>query len=334
MVQVAVMGAGSWGTTVAKVFADANNGVSLWARRQEIADDVATNHRNSAYLPDIVLPESVMGTSDPAEALEGAEIVVLGVPSQSLRENLSQWKDLLPRDASVVSLAKGIEHSSGLRMSQLIAEVADIETDRVAVLTGPNLAKEVAQGQPAATVVACENTDRAQLIQAAVAAPYLRPYTNTDVVGCEIAGTCKNVIALASGIAAGMGYGSNTAATVITRGLAETTRLALELGADPRTLAGLAGMGDLVATCTSPLSRNRTFGEQLALGKSPDEAAKATKGQVAEGVVSSQSVQELAKANGVDVPITDAVVGVCHHGADVKEAMLGLLGRSRKAEVS
>lgn len=334
MVQVAVMGAGSWGTTVAKVFADANNGVALWARREEIAKDVRSNHRNSAYLPNIELPESITGTSNPAEALKDAEIVVLGVPSQSLRENLSDWKNLIPRDASVVSLAKGIEYSTGLRMSELIADVAGIESDRVAVLTGPNLAKEVAQGQPAATVVACENTDRAQFIQAAVAAPYLRPYTNTDVVGCEIAGTCKNVIALASGIAAGMGYGSNTAATVITRGLVETTRLALELGADPRTLAGLAGMGDLVATCTSPLSRNRSFGEQLALGKTPEEAARETRGQVAEGVVSSQSVQDLARKNNVDVPITDAVVGVCHHGAEVKKAMLGLLGRSRKAEVS
>lgn len=334
MVQVAVMGAGSWGTTVAKVFADANNGVRLWARRAEIAEDIRTNHRNSAYLGDVELPESVDGTSDPGEALSGADIVVLGVPSQSLRDNLSQWRDLIPASAPVVSLAKGIEHSTGMRMSQLIADVADIPSDRVAVLTGPNLAKEIAQGQPAATVVACENMDRAQLIQAAVAAPYFRPYTNTDVIGCEIAGTCKNVIALASGIAAGMGYGSNTAATVITRGLAETTRLALELGADPRTLAGLAGMGDLVATCTSPLSRNRTFGERLAKGETPEEAAKATKGQVAEGVVSSQSVQQIARDHGVDMPITDAVVGVCHEGADVTEAMMGLLGRSRKAEVN
>ena len=254
MVQVAVMGAGSWGTTVAKVFADAGNEVRLWARRAEVADDVRDNHRNSAYLGDIELPAAMTGTTDPAEALNGAEIVVLGVPSQSLRENLQNWKDLIGPDASLVSLAKGIEHSSGLRMSQLISEVADVPSERVAVLTGPNLAREVAQGQPAATVVACTDMDRAKLIQAAVAAPYFRPYTNTDVIGCEIAGTCKNVIALAAGIAAGMGFGDNTAATVITRGLAETTRLALEVGADARTLSGLAGMGDLVATCTSTLS--------------------------------------------------------------------------------
>lgn len=332
MVQVAVMGAGSWGTTVAKVFADAGNEVRLWARRAEVADDVRDNHRNSAYLGDIELPDAMTATTDPAEALNGAEIVVLGVPSQSLRENLQNWKELIGPDASLVSLAKGIEHSSGLRMSQLISEVADVPSERVAVLTGPNLAREVAQGQPAATVVACTDMDRAKLIQAAVAAPYFRPYTNTDVIGCEIAGTCKNVIALAAGIAAGMGFGDNTAATVITRGLAETTRLALKVGADARTLSGLAGMGDLVATCTSKLSRNRSFGERLGQGESLEEAAKATKGQVAEGVVSSQSVSELAEKVGVEMPITDAVVGVCHEGADVQQVMMGLLGRSKKAE--
>lgn len=332
MVQVAVMGAGSWGTTVAKVFADAGNEVRLWARRAEVAEDVRDNHRNSAYLGDIELPDAMTATTDPAEALNGAEIVVLGVPSQSLRENLQNWKELIGPDASLVSLAKGIEHSSGLRMSQLISEVADVPSERVAVLTGPNLAREVAQGQPAATVVACTDMDRAKLIQAAVAAPYFRPYTNTDVIGCEIAGTCKNVIALAAGIAAGMGFGDNTAATVITRGLAETTRLALKVGADARTLSGLAGMGDLVATCTSKLSRNRSFGERLGQGESLEEAAKATKGQVAEGVVSSQSVFELAEKVGVEMPITDAVVGVCHEGADVQQVMMGLLGRSKKAE--
>lgn len=326
------MGAGSWGTTVAKVFADAGNEVRLWARRAEVAEDVRDNHRNSAYLGDIELPAAMTGTTDPAEALNGAEIVVLGVPSQSLRENLQNWKDLIGPDASLVSLAKGIEHSSGLRMSQLISEVAEVPSERVAVLTGPNLAREVAQGQPAATVVACTDMDRAKLIQAAVAAPYFRPYTNTDVIGCEIAGTCKNVIALAAGIAAGMGFGDNTAATVITRGLAETTRLALKVGADARTLSGLAGMGDLVATCTSTLSRNRRFGEHLGKGETLEQAAASTKGQVAEGVVSSQSVFELAEKVGVEMPITDAVVGVCHEGADVQQVMMGLLGRSKKAE--
>lgn len=333
MVQVAVMGAGSWGTTVSKAFADAGNQVSLWARREEVAAEIREDHRNSAYLGDIALPEAIYGTSDPEEALSGAEIVVLGVPSQTLRGNLERWRDLIPSDAALVSLAKGIEHSTGMRMSQVIAEVSGADTERVAVLTGPNLAKEIAAGQPAATVVACENMDRAQLIQAAVAAPYLRPYTNTDVVGCEIAGTCKNVIALAAGISAGLGFGDNTAATLITRGLAETTRLALQLGGDQRTLAGLAGMGDLVATCTSSLSRNRTFGLHLAKGASVEEAAEATKGQVAEGVISSLSVSELARDAGVEMPITDAVVDVCHKGATAQSVLQRLLGRSRKSEL-
>ncbi|RAV33275.1 NAD(P)H-dependent glycerol-3-phosphate dehydrogenase [Corynebacterium heidelbergense] len=326
------MGAGSWGTTVAKVFADAGNGVSLWARREEGAADVRERPRNEAYLPGLTLPEAITATTDPEAALEGAEIVVLGVPSQTLRDNLGTWRPHLPPDATLVSLAKGIEHRTGMRMSQVIAEVAGAEAHRVAVLTGPNLAKEVAGEQPAATVVACENMDRAQLVQAAVAAPYFRPYTNTDVVGCEIAGTSKNVIALAAGIAAGMGFGYNTAATVITRGLAETTRLALQLGADARTMAGLAGMGDLVATCTSPLSRNRTFGERLGQGESTQQATEANRGQVAEGVVSSESVLNLATQQGVEMPITQAVVDICHHGASPTDTIRALLGRSRKAE--
>lgn len=332
MVRVAVMGAGSWGTTVAKVFADAGNEVRLWARRAEVAEEINAKRTNSAYLGDIELPQALTATPDPEAAIDSAEIVVLGVPSQTLRDNLTQWKGFIGSDAAVVSLAKGIEHSTGMRMSQVISEVAGIESDRVAVLTGPNLAKEVARGQPAATVVACEDMSRAQLIQAAAAAPYFRPYTNTDVVGCEVAGTSKNVIALAAGIAHGMGFGDNTAATVITRGLAESTRLALSLGADARTMAGLAGMGDLVATCTSPLSRNRRFGVRLGEGATPEEAAKANKGQVAEGVVSCQSIAELAEKNGVEVPIADAMVDVCHRGAPVEEMLQRLLGRSRKSE--
>ncbi|WP_426718273.1 NAD(P)H-dependent glycerol-3-phosphate dehydrogenase [Corynebacterium auriscanis] len=332
MVRVAVMGAGSWGTTVAKVFADAGNEVRLWARRAEVAEEINAKRTNSAYLGDIELPQALTATPDPEAAIDSAEIVVLGVPSQTLRDNLTQWKGFIGTDAAAVSLAKGIEHSTGMRMSQVISEVADIESDRVAVLTGPNLAKEVALGQPAATVVACEDMSRAQLIQAAAAAPYFRPYTNTDVVGCEVAGTSKNVIALAAGIAHGMGFGDNTAATVITRGLAESTRLALSLGADARTMAGLAGMGDLVATCTSPLSRNRRFGVRLGEGATPEQAAKANKGQVAEGVVSCQSIAELAEKNGVEVPIADAMVDVCHRGAPVEEMLQRLLGRSRKSE--
>lgn len=343
MVRIAVMGSGSWGTTVAKVCADAaaasgdapdadNPVVTLWARREEVAAEIREQHTNSSYLPDVILPETITATSDGAEALAGADVVFLGVPSQSLRSNLAGWRDLIGPDATLVSLAKGIEHSTGRRMSQVIAEVAEVDESRVAVLSGPNLAAEVARQQPAASVVACTDTARAKTIQAAMHAPYFRPYTNDDVIGCEVGGTCKNVIALACGMAAGMGMGHNTIASVITRGLAEITRLTVALGGNQRTMAGLAGMGDLVATCNSPLSRNRTFGERLGKGESLDQASAATKGQVAEGVISSMSVEELAVAHGIEMPITREVVKVCHHGGDVDTAIRALMGRSRKAE--
>lgn len=332
VVKVAVMGAGSWGTTLAKVFADAGCRVRLWARRQQVADAINDEHHNPEYLPDIVLPEQLEATHDPAFALSDADIVVLAVPSQTLRGNLAQWTDLLPQNATLVSLAKGIEKGSFLRMSQVITDVTGVDSDRVAVLSGPNLAREIAKEQPAATVIACEDENRAKLVQAALASSYFRPYTNTDVAGCEIGGACKNVIALACGMAAGRGLGENTLATVITRGLAEITRLGVAMGADQRTFAGLAGLGDLVATCSSPLSRNRSFGARLGQGGTLDEAKAATNGQVAEGVMSSQSIFQLANKLGVDMPITQAVYGVCHQGADVGAMVSALMGRSKKAE--
>lgn len=344
MVRVAVMGSGSWGTTVAKVCADTENpadtvdtatgagSVTLWARRAGIAGEINREHTNHTYLPEIDLPATITASTDAAEVLAGADVVFLGVPSQSLRENLEQWRDLIPADATLVSLAKGIEHSTGMRMSEVIAEVADVDPSRVAVLSGPNLAVEVARQQPAASVVACTDDARAKLVQAALATSYFRPYTNDDVIGCEVGGTCKNVIALACGMAAGTGMGHNTVATVITRGLAETTRLTVALGGSERSMAGLAGIGDLVATCNSPLSRNRTFGERLGRGETLEEAGGATKGQVAEGVISSMSVAELAARHGVEMPITAEVVRVCHHGGDVPTAIRELMGRSKKAE--
>ena len=217
-------------------------------------------------------------------------------------------------------------------MSEIIAEVTGASEDRIAVLSGPNLSREIAQEQPAATVIACVNENRAKLVQAACATGYLRPYTNTDVAGCEIGGATKNVIALACGMAAGQGLGDNTLATLITRGLAETTRLGSALGADARTFAGLAGMGDLVATCASPLSRNRTFGAALGQGATMDQARAATKGQVAEGVVSSRSIFQLAAEHSVEMPITQAVYAVCHEGMKVADAIAALMGRSKKAE--
>lgn len=332
MVNVAVMGAGSWGTTLAKVFADAGNMVQLWARRQELAEVITTTHENPDYLPGFRLPEAISATSDAYEALKNADIVVFAVPSQTMRTNLQTWKEMLRADATLLSISKGIETGTYMRMSQIIADVTGASADRIAVLSGPNLAKEIAQEQPAATVIACTDINRAKLIQAACATSYLRPYTNTDVIGCEIGGATKNVIALACGMAAGQGLGENTLATLITRGLAEISRLGVELGADPRTFSGLAGMGDLVATCSSKLSRNRTFGAALGGGASIEEAKASTKGQVAEGVISSASIFELAQQHGVDMPLTQAVFAVCHQDVKVADTIAALMGRSKKSE--
>lgn len=332
MVNVAVMGAGSWGTTLAKVFADAGNTVTLWARRPELAEQIQTTHTNPDYLGDIVLPAAITATPDAAAALENATIVVFAVPSQTMRDNLTDWAPLIPADATLVSISKGVETGTYLRMSEVICQITGAEPSRVAVLSGPNLAREIAEEQPAATVIACVDDNRAKLVQAAVATPYLRPYTNTDVVGVELGGACKNVIALACGMAAGRGLGENTLASLITRGLAEVTRLGAAMGADPSTFAGLAGMGDLVATCTSPLSRNRTFGVRLGEGGTLEEATEATHGQVAEGVISSNSIFQLAEANRVEMPITQAVFAVCHKGLEVSDMVTALMGRSKKSE--
>lgn len=330
-VRAVVMGAGSWGTATAKVLVDAGTDTRIWARRPEVADRINSEHR-SGYLPGIALPEGLRAVSSVEEALDGADIVVCGVPSQSLRPNLADWKPLISPDASLVSLAKGIETSTLLRMTQVIGEVTSFPEEQIAVLSGPNLAREVAEQQPAATVIACVDEARAQLLQNAFSTNYFRPYTNVDVIGCEIGGAVKNVIALACGMASGIGLGQNTLATIITRGLAETIRLGGAVGARIETLAGLAGIGDLVATCSSPLSRNRTFGARLGEGATLAEAQEATNGQVAEGVKSCSSVQALAEKHGVEMPLTAAVNSVCHDGLSVADAISSLLGRSTKPE--
>ncbi|MEU3271634.1 NAD(P)H-dependent glycerol-3-phosphate dehydrogenase [Saccharomonospora sp. NPDC006951] len=331
---VTVLGAGSWGTTFAKVLADAGRDVTMWARRPEVAAEIREEHTNNGYLPGIVLPERVTATDDAALALDGAQAVVLAVPSQSLRANLTAWRSLLPGEAILVSLAKGVELGTLKRMSEVIGEIAGVRSDDVVVVSGPNLAKEIARQQPAAAVFACADHDKAVAVQQASFNSYFRPYTNTDVVGCELGGACKNVIALSCGMAAGLGFGANTMATLITRGLAETARLGSKLGADPLTFAGLAGVGDLVATCASPLSRNRTFGELLGKGETVAMAQQAVGGQVAEGVMSCQSIRELARGVGVDMPITDAMFRVCHEGMNPARVGAELLGRQQKHEWS
>jgi glycerol-3-phosphate dehydrogenase (NAD(P)+) len=331
-VRAAVFGAGTWGTAFAKVLVDAGNDVILWARRPELAKRISAEHENSDYLDGVRLPKSLGATHDALEALHGADLVAFAIPSQSLRENLVAWAPDLPADATLVSLMKGVELGTTKRMSEVIAEVAGAESDRIAVVSGPNLAREIAQEQPTATVVACVDVARAEAVQHACSSAYFRPYTNTDVIGCELGGAVKNVIALACGIAQGMGFGDNTLASLITRGLAETARLGVRLGADPMTFAGLAGLGDLVATCSSPLSRNRSFGERLGQGDSLDEAQEATHGQVAEGVKSCRSVLELAQHHDVDVPITAAVEAVCFRGLTPGEMLERLMSRSMTSE--
>ncbi len=331
MTRAAVLGTGSWGTAFAAVMADAGTDTVLWARRPELAKSVMTSHENPDYLPGVPLPESLRATADAAEALDGADFVVLAIPSQSLRDNLAEWRELIPRDAVVVSLMKGIELGTTKRMSEVIAEVGDIEVERIAVVSGPNLAKEIAQRQPAATVVACSDVEAAERLQVASLTRYFRPYTNTDVVGCELGGAVKNVIALACGMAEGMGFGDNTKASLITRGLAEMSRLGVALGADPLTFAGLAGLGDLSATCTSPLSRNRTVGEQLGRGRTLEEIIGEMR-MVAEGVKSSRSILDLAVKHDVDMPITEQVVHVVHDGMTPKDMLRNLMARDAKAE--
>jgi glycerol-3-phosphate dehydrogenase (NAD(P)+) len=330
--EVAVMGAGAWGSALAQVLADAGNSVTLWARRPEIADEINTAHRNHRYLGDAVLPTDIRATPDPAKALVGVTTVLLAVPSQVMRANLTEWTGLLDHDATLVSLAKGVEVNSLMRMSQVAAQVTGVDPSRIAVLSGPNLASEIVERQPAATVIACSDSGRAVTVQRMLSAGYFRPYTNADVIGVEIGGACKNVIALACGMAAGVGLGENTAAAIITRGLAEIMRLGIALGAKPATLAGLAGVGDLVATCTSPCSRNRTFGERLGRGSTLESALEAADGHIAEGVTSCQSVLALASSYDVEMPLTDAVYRVCHQGLSVHDAVALLLGRRTKPE--
>ncbi|MET1033918.1 MAG: NAD(P)H-dependent glycerol-3-phosphate dehydrogenase [Arthrobacter sp.] len=333
--KIAVMGAGSWGTTFAKVLADsgadAGTAVQLWARRREAADEINRLHRNERYLGDTPLPPNVTATTDPAEALSGASLVVLAVPAQTLREQLPLFRGHIEPGAVIVSLMKGLERGTDARMSQVIREELGWPEDAVAVVSGPNLALEIAREEPTASVVACPDRETAAWIAEACTPDYFRPYTNTDLVGAEIGGIVKNVIALAVGICDGRGMGDNTKASVITRGLAETTRLALALGGQLETMSGLAGLGDLVATCSSPLSRNRTAGRLLGQGLTLAEVAAATT-QTAEGIKSGPAVLDLARRLGVDMPITEAVVHVLDGALTVDDMAARLLGRELKSE--
>jgi len=332
MTTAAVFGTGSWGTAYAAVLADGGTPVRMWGRRQGVVDQVNAGC-NTDYLPDLALPPTVTATTDPAEAVDGADIVVLAVPSQTLRANLGEWGHVLDAATAVVSLMKGVELGTTKRMSEVIAEVGGVPQDRIVVVSGPNLAPEIAAKQPAASVVACVDEAVADLVAKASNPPYFRPYTNSDVVGTEISGAVKNVIALAVGMAEGLGMGDNSKASIITRGLAETTRLGMALGADVMTFAGLAGVGDLIATCMSPLSRNHTFGVNLGRGMTVEEVVAVTR-QTAEGVKSCESILQLAQEHGVRVPIIEQVAAVVHDGRSPEDVVGALMLRELKNETA
>ena len=324
------MGAGSWGTTFAQVLCDAGTSTVLYSRRPAQAKAIGELHENPDYLPGITLTSSLDATADASAALDGADIVAFGVPAQSLRANLAGWAPLIPPGALLVSLIKGIELGTRRRMSQVIIEELDADPAQVAVVSGPNLAAEIVRRQITGTVVACVSDEGALALQGACHASYFRPYTNTDVIGCELGGAVKNIIAIVVGIAVAMGQGDNTRALLITRGLAEMARLGSALGAQAQTFAGLAGMGDLVATCSSPLSRNRTFGENVGRGMSVAEASALS--QTAEGVASCGPVLELARSHGVEMPMTEVAAAVLRDGLPVEEAASMLASRSAKPE--
>jgi glycerol-3-phosphate dehydrogenase (NAD(P)+) len=308
MSKITVFGAGQWGSTMAQVLCDAGNHVLVWGRNETVVNEINEKGTNSKYLENNVLPSGLTATTDLSEAFGYSSIYILAIPAQSLRANLVAWKELAAPNALYISTLKGIETGTSLRMSQVIQEV--IGTENIAIITGPNLAYELILRQPAGAVVAAHTTIVAEKVVQLFATPYYRVYTSTDILGCEFAGAIKSIIALAVGMAIGMGFGENTQAMVITRGLNEVARLAAAHGADPLSAAGLAGMGDLVASCGSPLSRNRTFGEVLGRSGSM-ESAREQVSKTVEGVASSSAVLEIARSVGIEVPVIEAVADVC-----------------------
>jgi len=330
--RVAVIGAGSWGTTVAALAA-ANADTVLWARRAGLADRIDRTHENPEYLAGVELPAQMGATSSLAEACDGADVIVMGVPSHGFRDVLTDAREFVGETVPIVSLCKGVEQSTLRRMTEVAAEVLEGHpVDRIGVLTGPNLAREVAAGQPTATVVAVSDESTAEMLQQLFWAPAFRVYTNPDVVGCEMAGALKNVLAIGSGIADGLGYGDNTKAALMTRGLAELARLGVALGGDPLTLAGLAGMGDLVATCSSTQSRNRHVGVELGKGRTLDEIVAEMK-MVAEGVKTTAAVLEMASRQGVEMPLASFVGRVLYEGAQPADLVPELMLRKAKPEL-
>jgi len=330
-VRVSVIGAGSWGTTVASMVA-AKVETVVWARREEVAEAVNERRENPDYLPDVRLPERLRATTHLPNALDGTDLVIMGVPSHGYRDVLTMAAPNIPDRAPILSLTKGIEQSTLMLMTQVTSDVLpQHDSNLIGVLTGPNLAREIIAGQPAATVIAMKDPDIARELQALFMSPTFRVYTNPDVIGAESAGAVKNVMAIAAGMADGLGFGDNTLATLITRALAEMTRLGEAMGGEAATFSGLAGMGDLIATCASSISRNHTVGFALGRGRSLDEII-AEMNMVAEGVKTTRGVLELADRYDVEIPIAYQVGRVLYDGIPVVEAIASLMGREPRSE--
>lgn len=328
---IAVIGAGSWGTTLASLAA-ASVRTTLWARRGELAASINRTKENTDYLPGHELSEGLVATADLEAALDGATVLVMAVPSHGFRDVFIQMVTHLEPGVPILSLTKGIEERSLATMTQVILDEAPgHDANRVGVLTGPNLAAEIIAGQPTAAVVAMPDRGSAESIRDALMGPTFRVYTNDDVVGCELGGAMKNVMAIAAGMSDGLGFGDNTRAALITRALAELTRLGLELGGQPATFAGLAGMGDLIATCSSPLSRNHRVGVGLAGGKKLEQVIEEMR-MVAEGVRTTRAVLGLADRAGVEMPIASHVARVLYEGMHPRDAVLSLMTREAKDE--
>jgi glycerol-3-phosphate dehydrogenase (NAD(P)+) len=332
--KIGVVGGGSWGTALAKLLSSEGSGhaVTLWCRDGALAAEISRRHENPRYLPGIPLPQKLQATADLGAALADAEMVVAVPPSHAMREVLGRARSLMPPRVIVVSASKGVEDGSFKTMSAVLSEALPGHAGRVGVLSGPGFAKEVAAGLPTAVTAAAETPEVARTIQETFTRPTFRVYTSTDIVGVELGGAIKNVIAMAAGVSDGLGLGHSTRAALITRGLAETTRLAVKLGADPRTLAGLSGLGDLVLTCTGDLSRNRAVGLRLGRGERL-EAILAGMTMVAEGVRNTRSIRELARSAGIDMPITEQMFLLLYEGKSPIQAVGDLMTRQLKAEV-
>ena len=330
--RIGVIGAGSWGTTLANLLAKKGFTTALWVYEEELIPSIATRKENHLYLPGIELDGNIVPTGSLQEACHNKDIILNVTPSQIVRQILQQIRDYLSPQAVLISASKGIENTTLLTMSEVIREVLSLhDGSRIAVLSGPSFALEVSREIPTAVTIASENQERAQQLQQVFSTPYFRVYTNSDVVGVELGGSLKNVIALAAGISDGLRFGYNTRAALITRGLAEISRLALKMGASPLTLSGLSGLGDLVLTCTGELSRNRTVGIKLGEGVKLDQILKDMK-MIAEGIKTTRSTYDLSRKLNVPMPITEQVYNILYQGKDPKEAVTELMTRDLKVE--